>query len=312
MAGFINLTGEVFGKLSVISRHGENTKGNKPQWLCICACGNQKVIPASYLRTGKVQSCGCDLYVDLTGRMFGKLLVIGKKETDCKEERYQWLCRCDCGSEPKAIRYSQLVYGNTVSCGCHRKSILDQSRLKHGLRYKREYKVWTGIKERCYNPNNKDYQVYGGRGIKMSEEWKNDFEAFYRDMGDAPTPEHTIDRKDNNLGYTKENCRWATRKEQANNKTNNLLFTIDGEVKTLSEWCDLHGIKLGTAATRIKRGMLPEYAVKFEKVDKNSIVSHAGNEYTISELCEMHGTNVNLFIKSIYCGMTISEALRVA
>lgn len=298
--------------LTVLNRHSENTKGNKPQWNCQCECGNTKIIPASYLRSGGVTSCGCDLLIDLTDRRFGKLVVIGKKETNFRDERYQWLCRCDCGSTPKAIRYSQLVYGNTVSCGCHRQAILDQSRLKHGFRYKREYRIWIGIKERCYNPNNKNYQVYGGRGIKMSEEWKNSFEAFYRDMGDLPSPTHTIDRRDNSLGYNKENCRWATRKEQANNKTNNILFTIDGETKTLSQWCNIHGIKLGTATNRIKRGMLPEYAVKFERIDKNALISHGGNEYSISELCSFHGVNVELFIRSILSGMTITEALKVA
>lgn len=298
--------------LTVLNRHSENTKGNKPQWNCQCECGNTKIIPASYLRSGGVTSCGCDLLIDLTDRRFGKLVVIGRYESNDKKDRYKWICRCDCGnSQLKINSYNNLVHGNTVSCGCHRSRILEESRIKHNLRYSREYKIWTGIKERCYNKNNKNYETYGARGITMDSEWKESFEAFYRDMGDCPSSSHTIDRKDNNLGYFKDNCRWATRKEQANNKTTNILFTINGVTKNLTQWSEHYGVDAGKVAIRISRGMKFENAVMFDKFSEETKLVFEGSETTFGKLCKDRGINSRDFFTRLFRGLTISEALNV-
>ncbi|BAW18975.1 hypothetical protein [Ralstonia phage RP12] len=100
-----------------------------------------------------------------------------------------------------------------------------------------EYCIWSGIKKRCYNKNSRKYKDYGGRGITMCDEWRESFEAFYADMGPRPSLGHSIDRKNNDEGYSKENCRWATAEEQQNNKRSNLLHELDGILKTLTQWC---------------------------------------------------------------------------
>lgn len=117
-----------------------------------------------------------------------------------------------------------------------------------------EYKVWQDMKARCYYKKNNGFERYGGRGITVCDEWINSFATFYRDMGPKPSPIHSLDRIDNNGDYTPENCRWATHKEQSNNRRNNILFTIDGETKTLKQWCEQLNLKYKTVHARIKRG----------------------------------------------------------
>ncbi len=121
---------------------------------------------------------------------------------------------------------------------------------KHGKTDTREYKIWEGIRKRCKNKNVLFYANYGGRGIQV--EWNN-FEEFFRDMGLAPSLDHSIDRIDNNGNYSKENCRWATAFEQMNNRRNNILITFDNKTKTAAQWAEITGIDRGTIVSRIKK-----------------------------------------------------------
>jgi hypothetical protein len=116
-----------------------------------------------------------------------------------------------------------------------------------------EYRSWRSMRARCINPKLKEYPRYGGRGIVVCERWQA-YENFLADMGRRPSMQHTIDRIDVNQGYFKENCRWATAQEQQNNRTNNVFITIDGAIKTMSQWAQLYNIKKSTINKRIKRG----------------------------------------------------------
>lgn len=117
-----------------------------------------------------------------------------------------------------------------------------------------EYSIWLEVKRRCYNPNFKDFKNYGGRGIKMCDEWKSSFSNFYNSLGQRPTPKHQIDRIDNEGNYEPDNCRWATRREQANNKRNNRLVTIHGKTKTFSGWSDETGLSRELIRDRYYKG----------------------------------------------------------
>ena len=146
------------------------------------------------------------------GDRFGRLVVVGKVS------RGKIRCLCDCGAEVVKHRY-RLVNGETRSCGClQEESWAMCTKGKHGMRYTPEYSSWYNMKGRCLNHHNKDFAYYGGRGIIVARRWQNSFSAFLADMGLRPTPKHTLDRIDNNKGYFPTNCRWATRKQQSQNK----------------------------------------------------------------------------------------------
>ena len=196
--------------------------------------------------------------VDLRGQIFGRLTVLKRHES--ARPGYLspfWECECICGKFSIVHIANLRESGATKSCGCANKEKVTT----HGMSKTPEYVVWGGIKHRCYNPKAKYYHHYGGRGITMCDEWRDSFEAFYRDMGPRPTPEHTIERDDNDLGYSKDNCRWATALEQANNTRRNVYFEFDGEKKTLKAWCHELNLPYTRMYNRIRKGMSFEDAV---------------------------------------------------
>lgn len=126
---------------------------------------------------------------------------------------------------------------------------------KHGLKNTRLFRIWSNMKNRCNNPNCDVFHRYGGRGITVCDEWKNDFQAFYDwSITHGYSDELTLDRKDNDGNYCPENCRWATFKTQANNTSRCRLITINGETKSMHEWCEITGVNYNTARDRINRG----------------------------------------------------------
>lgn len=191
---------------------------------------------------------------DLTGKKYGRLLVLGIDDRGTRKT--YWNCQCDCGNI-KSVRADSLISGSIQSCGCLKKEV-DKINLsanhKHKMSGTRIYFIWQGIKDRCYNINNTRYLRYGGRGIKVCDEWLNDFSAFYEwAMNNGYSDELTIDRIDNSGNYNPNNCRWVNKKTQANNRETNIKITIGNATKTLSEWCDIFEIDYKKIYARYER-----------------------------------------------------------
>ena len=164
-----------------------------------------------------------------------------------------WLFKCDCGNK-KVICIGNVRNGHTRSCGCLQKEIakkICENGRTHGMCKTSVYKSWTGLKDRCLNKNCKSYEDWGGRGITVCDRWLK-FENFYKDMGECPKNK-SIERIDNNKGYYKKNCKWATRKEQANNKRNNHLIMFKGKTKTIAQWAEELNINPGTLYSKVYR-----------------------------------------------------------
>ena len=164
------------------------------------------------------------------------------------------LCRCKCGVE-KFVRASKLTDGTSKSCGCLRAEL----RTTHGAtstekrKTSHEYWVWNAMVQRCTNPNDAGYKNYGGRGITVCKKWRT-YEGFIEDMGNRPSDKHSIDRLNNDSGYSKDNCAWVDRTRQARNKRNNRFIFILGESKTLQEWSEIYKIGHSTILARIRSG----------------------------------------------------------
>lgn len=167
-----------------------------------------------------------------------------------------WLCRCDCGKET-TVRGSDLRSGGRKSCGC---LLLESRRFRrartHGeardKKESREYIIWCGMKQRCQSPNSPRFADYGGRGITVCDEWRESFPNFLRDMGRSNGL--SLDRIDNDKGYSPENCRWATTKQQNNNRRQHRMIECFGVRKSLTEWSEYVGLKFDTIFMRLKRG----------------------------------------------------------
>lgn len=200
------------------------------------------------------------VFKDLTGQRFGKLYVI--EYVGIKNHKAIFKCKCDCGNETIA-QGTLLSLGKTRSCGCLAANNINQT--KHGKRRTKLYGVWCTMKSRCNNPNAVHYQNYGGRGIKVCDEWRLDFQSFY-DWAYANGYREglSIDRINVNGDYEPSNCRFVTMKVQNNNRGNNALYTFNGETKTLSQWADESCVKPHTFMARIYAGWPFERALKEE------------------------------------------------
>lgn len=253
------MSGQKFSKLTVLSRSEDyvSPSGNKlVQWLCKCDCGNEVIVSGSNLKSGKQISCGChsiekarEKLDDLIGRKFGRLEVMSFSHSANNRMSY-WNCLCDCGNEV-CVSSGNLKSGNTKSCGCYR---LDLQRERKTVKSERLYHIWASMKQRCKNPNNHKYNDYGGRGITVCNEWEV-FDNFYNWSVDNGYKEGlTIDRIDNDKGYSPDNCRWATQTEQARNKRNTIFLELDGERKPLPEWADEKNIPSSVIRKRLKMG----------------------------------------------------------
>lgn len=213
------------------------------------------VIPIPPVNKGRIAE-------DLTGRVFGRLTVIGLVHIDYKR-RFRWLCKCECGRFTNSLG-PNLRRGTSSSCGCYATEV----RSKHGDadngNVAPEYNTLHGMIDRCSNPNSEHFHEYGGRGIKVCDEWNSleKYESFLAYMGRKPSPEHSIDRFPNPDGnYEPGNVRWATKQEQAENRKSSIMLTFRGETMCSSRMARTHGLKPSTLTHRLNKGMELEKAL---------------------------------------------------
>jgi hypothetical protein len=232
-----DITNMRFGKLVAIERT-DRRRGHNILWKCLCDCGELTQASLSDLLTGNTKSCGCSkTRGNLVGKRYSSLLVTKRVDKDT------WECLCDCG-ETKNIKGTYLDNKHVTSCGC----------TGHF------YYSWRGMFERCYNPRHKYFHRYGGRGIKVCDEWRSK-EKFYSDMGNPPSNKHTIGRKDNDKGYSPDNCQWETPEQQANNRSTSRFLTCNGETKTLAQWSKTVNISQDVIKGRLRQGWPVEKAL---------------------------------------------------
>lgn len=203
-------------------------------------------------------------FKDITGQIFSRLTVIHRHGTN-KEGKATWLCRCDCGAE-KIICGKSLRAGHSQSCGCLNSDATAKRNLKHGMASRGNkhplYSNWCRIKQRCHNPDCEDYYLYGGRGVKVCERWRNSFEAFLEDVGSSKPAGTSIDRYPNREGnYEPGNTRWGTDEMQANNKRNNVILSLNGEEMTIAQWARKLNCDSRPIHARIERGWSHEDAL---------------------------------------------------
>ncbi len=192
-------------------------------------------------------------FIDLTGKKFGKLTVLGRIPEEREPGthiRVKWLCACDCGTNKIAVG-TDLKSGHTSSCGCAHREQLAKRNTTHGLGKPSSYTVWAAMIGRCTNPNLRSFKDYGGRGIKVCERWRK-FENFHVDMGERPR-DTSIERIDNDGDYEPLNCRWATDMEQARNTRRTINLTHNGRTMCLVDWAKEVGIDWSTVYARIVR-----------------------------------------------------------
>lgn len=187
------------------------------------------------------------------GQKIGECIFVSDAETSKNTDR-RAIFECKCGKEftTTIVMVKKLV---TRSCGCLHREQLIKRNSKHGLRYLKEYSLWLNMKQRCTNPNFTNFKNWGGRGITMCDRWLNSFEAFYEDMGNQPAKRMAIDRIDNEKGYSKENCRWATQKQNNNNTRKNRMIEFNGKIQSLTDWCDELKLRYAATAYHCRRGI---------------------------------------------------------
>ena len=204
------------------------------------------------------------LFHDLTGRKFSRLKVLAYVGEN------RWACKCDCGNRI-IVFGGNLRKGNTRSCGCLHSEVNTKRVTTHGYSDRSEYHCHQTMIARCYRPSSASFRLYGGRGISVCDRWrfgesgKSGFECFLADMGDKPSPGHSIDRIDSNGGYEPNNCRWATAAEQSANTRRNRLVTMNGETMILIQAIRASGLTETLVRQRLTRGWAVDRALATPK-----------------------------------------------
>jgi hypothetical protein len=208
--------------------------------------------------------------VDMIGKRFGRLTVIAEGEKH--HRKCTWVCQCDCGNITAPIDGHNLRRGATKSCGCLKLEKLIERSTSHGKSHSWIYRVYAGMKNRCYNPQDKHFCRWGGRGITVCDEWKNSFQAFYDYVSQLPhfgEKGYSLDRINNDGNYEPGNVRWATNETQCNNRSNQIFLEINGVTKTIAQWAKESGVPYRTIHQRHIMGVTGDALIikKTERID---------------------------------------------
>lgn len=251
----------VFGRLTVLSVVGE--------WAtCRCECGQEKKVALYALRKGHVTSCGCrrknpgrrgrnrraeDIKIPV-GTRFGLWEVVEENPVRCRRE-FRLRVRCAGCGEESLVSLSRLELGQAKSClKCRPKKRAGESRTV-------EYRAWLNMKSRCYNPNNVSYKYWGGKGVEVSSEWRDNYPKFLAYMGRRPSPAHSLGRLDGSGNYEPGNVAWQTDEEQARNMSSNVNLTVHGKTQCLAAWAQETGVIPQTIKERLRGGWGADEAV---------------------------------------------------
>lgn len=241
-----------------------------------------------------------------TGMTNGTVTVLGYVGKD-ENEIPMWKCKCDCDKEKGIYKIflspNRQVKNKNKSCGCR-----SRHKVTHDKTYTREYMMWEAIKERCYNKNVEGFHLYGGRGIKMCDRWLNSIENFINDIGKRPTKYHTFDRIDVNGDYCPENFRWATPKEQANNRRNNRLIKYNNEELTVTQWAEKIGTNSQNLFKKIDDGWSIEEILTRKYIKRNKLWEYKGEKRTLKEWCNRLQLRFGTIRNRLYNGWSIEMA----
>lgn len=252
--------GSLYGHQEVLSFSRRDASNS--YYMCKCdICGNIYERRSDHVRNlDRCRSCSDkNKIVDLSGKKFGRLLVLSVNKTVNRQTYYN--CLCDCG-KLVSMRNCHLTSGNTKSCGCLNDELRAERNYTHGKSRTPECHVWNHIKTRCENLNIKGAKYYSAKGITMCDRWRYSFENFLSDMGERPGPKYSIDRIDSNGNYEPSNCRWATAIEQANNMSSNHIVEFDGASYTIANLARKFDVNYSVFYRRLRDGWPIEKALK--------------------------------------------------
>lgn len=244
--------------------------------------------------------------IDISGQKFNRWTVLGFSHTSKRRMAF-WECVCECGTE-RVVDGQSLRNGKSKSCGCWNlevRSTEDGKTVEH----RAEYDVYRFMIRRCYEPKNKSYPGYGGRGITVCQRWRDSFQNFLEDMGPRPDRGYQLDRIDNNGNYCKENCRWTTKLVQANNTRTNKLIEYKGETKTLAEWARQYGLTHHALQTRLSKYQWPiEKALTTKQRPRLDEITYQGKTQTLIEWAKELGIHERTLRHRLKSGLTLDQA----
>lgn len=251
---------------------------------------------------------------NLLDKPFGRWTV--KAFAGYRHGNAYWVCECSCSEHiQRAVAAQALKRKQSQSCGCLQIEITIKNKTTHGMTHTPEFTVWQQMLNRCYNANDQSYSRYGGRGITVCEPWRASFEAFLEAMGPRPSSQHSIDRfPDMNGPYSPQNCRWATKQEQARNRRTNKFLTHNGITQTLGEWATTHGLSLQTLRHRLLDDWSIEEALTtparpLNATDIPTVFTHNGVTQSLAAWAKHAGMSYTTLYRRLFRGIPFDEAL---